>query len=784
MAEIGNNNDQKAIQLESNPDHKWTKSSELDFLIASRLIKDSRDLENLIFGKTSSKLKAYESYLNPIVVSFVNIVIIIHLLLPLIEEPSFFQVDYKIPSFIELFCLLVYVFRWLQSLNFQIRSSFFKDKKNYISLITILAIYIDLSIYIILKGTGNNSIRFTRFLRVLLYVNMYEGKELRRAMRNVRKTIPDIINVFALFFVSLLIFSFVGWQLFRRKRDFNGKQLTYANGQDLYFQNFEDSLWDLYVAVTTANFPDVMMPAYNLNGAYVIFFLVFMLVNLYIFINIILATIYTNYKKHLKEEVRETIKLKRDKMEDAFNMVRIPIRLLDSEEKANINMDNEVIRSEHQCVITKGTFSRLMNLVNPKIKSHQINALFRILDFDNNGILSFKEFVHVADLLNIKMSEGQDRKTLFEIYIPRIYNGKWSTFIKKLVRHKIFQMFFDLMILFNIIFVIIDPNSGVEWFFLAGFMVEIMLKIYTDGIVEFIKKYWNIFDTIVILGGLIAGIVDALIPKSEDVKGGATEFFEIVLILRSLRLLKFVASINRFRTIITTIAMITPSLLTYAKLLMFIFYVFSMIGMEIFSKKINNDDIKDINCGSSNLNGTDFAKLNYCKNNFSSFLNSLVLLFELMVVNQWHILSKGFEKALNSKWTRLYFFSFHISCVIVSLNIFTAFIIEAFLLEYETEGDSDKSSSSKLEKRIIEQGLAFEDTEKNINTNEDKKISTMIKEFFKSIREIGIYSCSANQNNAKNELKFHTNSRDAKPVEILLQRMFYNEINISKDDLN
>ena len=42
------------------------------------------------------------------------------------------------------------------------------------------------------------------------------------------------------------------------------------------------------------------MPAYDLNGAYSIFFIIFMLVNFYIFINIILATIYTNYKKHLK----------------------------------------------------------------------------------------------------------------------------------------------------------------------------------------------------------------------------------------------------------------------------------------------------------------------------------------------------------------------------------------------------------------------------------------------------------------------------------------------------
>lgn len=140
------------------------------------------------------------------------------------------------------------------------------------------------------------------------------------------------------------------------------------------------------------------MPAYDLNRAYVIFFLVFMLVNLYIFINIILATIYTNYKKHLKDEVRETIKLKRDKIEDAFNMVRIPIRLLESKDKTNLNLDTEIIRSEHQCVITKDIFSKLMKLVNPKVKSNQIEALFRILDFDENGILSNLEKKNIQKL--------------------------------------------------------------------------------------------------------------------------------------------------------------------------------------------------------------------------------------------------------------------------------------------------------------------------------------------------------------------------------------------------
>jgi hypothetical protein len=98
----------------------------------------------------------------------------------------------------------------------------------------------------------------------------------------------------------------------------------------------------------------------------------------------------------------------------------------------------------------------------------------------------------------------------------------------------------------------------------------------------------------------------------------ATQLFEVVLILRSLRLIKFLASVNRFRTIITTIAIITPSLLTYAMLLLTIYYVFSMIGMELFGNVIQTQyekDGLDYNCFNSKLKDTDFTRFKYCKNN-------------------------------------------------------------------------------------------------------------------------------------------------------------------------
>ena len=87
---------------------------------------------------------------------------------------------------------------------------------------------------------------------------------------------------------------------------FKDKGMTKVEGTP-YFQNFFDSYWDLYVLVTTANSPDIMMPAYDQYAFYSIFFIVFEVVCVYIFMSIFLAVVYNNYRKNLKREVKEAI---------------------------------------------------------------------------------------------------------------------------------------------------------------------------------------------------------------------------------------------------------------------------------------------------------------------------------------------------------------------------------------------------------------------------------------------------------------------------------------------
>ncbi len=64
------------------------------------------------------------------------------------------------------------------------------------------------------------------------------------------------------------------------------------------------------------------------------------------------------------------------------------------------------------------------------------------------------------------------------------------------------------------------------------------------------------------------------------------------------------------------------------------YYVYAIIGMELFSGLISDDDPS--NCSTGPLQNSAFAAARYCSNNFNNIASSFVVLYELTVVNQWH----------------------------------------------------------------------------------------------------------------------------------------------------
>lgn len=722
---------------------------DLDLDLASIFVSDAQFNRNIFFDSSPQAVRLYLLYNHWGLKVALYFFILLDLSLAVFEEPAVVLLPLWATMSVELLCILVFTFRLVHYARVIPRDKFWKDPKN-ICIIAILALtLLDMLIYGSLRASDCSAVRWSRVLRPLLLVNVTEGRQLRRAFRSIRNALPQILSVFLLFIFSILIFSLMALKLFSKRG------LKTSEGAP-YFTNYLQIVFDLYVLVTTANSPDVMMPAYNSISVFALFFIVFILVNTYIFMSVFLAVVYNNYKKHLKEEVRQLVRAKRHKMARAFAVLQ------------------QKTAEGAEPSVTHDLWSRLVRRVRPDISNAHKELLWSVCDPDEKGAIGKLAFVQLADLLNIEVITLKQRPHPLQSICPTLYLSAPSRLLHSVVQHRGFVVLFDLIILVNAVFIALDEEnpliSNSEWFFLAMYLLEILLKLYTYEPRAFFSRhnFWNWFDTIIVVAALIATIANSALKSSSGYT--SRQILDIVFILRVLRLIRVVDSIHRFRTIMNTLIRIGPAILTFGQLILVVYYVFAMLGMELFKGKVrffgpDSEDPDRVFCGNPLLKDTAFALHNYCKNNFNNVVASFVLLLELTVVNQWHVLSSGFSLTTHSA-ARLYFILFHITVVIIIINIFVAFVLEAFFVEYSVE-KSDLQTS--VEKKIEELQLGVQQEKLEQNQNLVNSMETMESDL-------------ENGNKKKPALMFKIASKRYRTVDALIQRMF--EADLDPEDFN
>merc|ERR1719312_652066 len=250
--------------------------------------------------------------------------------------------------------------------------------------------------------------------------------------------------------------------------------------------------------------------------------------------------------------------------------------------------------------------------------------------------------------------------------------------------------------------------------------------------------------------------------------------------------------------ILNTIMHILPSLLTYVGVLFVFVYMFAIVGMEAFKNKIsffgpntyNTTETDKRWCGNENLANSLFYREKYCANNFNDIGSAIVVLFELLIVNQWHVIAQGYVLATGTRATRLFFISYHMISVIIILNIFTAFVLEAFLLEYSF---SKGALETALATKINEMGLAYGSKP----TKKYPKNEGTIKESILDDDELDDDQVDADHDNLQfvteqleeivrnytdysreTDIRFHL-KKGVMNVHVLLQKMFLHELELT-----
>ncbi|XP_069615961.1 two pore channel protein 1 isoform X2 [Ranitomeya imitator] len=572
------------------------------------------------------------------------------LLLSLCEAPAvpFLRLDIYVHATLELLTLALVVFelgikmRWLGCWTF------LRHRRTMLKSLVLLVQFVE-AIVVLIRQTSH--VRITRALRPIFLVDCRYCGAVRRNLRQIFQSLPPFIDILLLLLFFMVIFAILGFYLFS------------PNPSDPYFNTLENSLVSLFVLLTTANFPDVMMPAYSRNRWSCVFFIVYLSIELYFIMNLLLAVVFDTFNDIEKKKFKSLLLHKRTAIRHSYPLLLSP---------------------QNPPGISFRQFDGMMRYYKPRTSTRDRYLCFRALQQNRTDNLRLKEFYHFYEVVDLKWKVQRIREHWFDDLPPTallIFKG-----INVLANSRAFQYVVYVVVAINGFWILIETfkvqggsyfPQGVPWsylVFLTIYGAEVLLKVTGLGPLEYFTSGWNLFDFSVTMLALLG-----LLALAFDMKP-----FYFIVVLRPLQLLRLFKLKKRYRTVLDTILELLPRMASLGLTLLIFYYSFSIVGMEFFSGVLfPNCCINSTVAESYRLlnhtegNQTQIEEGYYYLNNFDNILISFVTLFELTVVNNWYIIMEGVTSQ-TSHWARLYFMVFYIVTMVV-ITIIVACILDAFV---------------------------------------------------------------------------------------------------------
>uniref|UniRef100_H2YSX6 Voltage-dependent L-type calcium channel subunit alpha n=1 Tax=Ciona savignyi TaxID=51511 RepID=H2YSX6_CIOSA len=266
-------------------------------------------------------------------------------------------------------------------------------------------------------------------------------------------------------------------------------------------------------------------------------------------------------------------------------------------------------------------------------------------------------------------------------YIPK---NPWQYKAWFVVNSTYFEYFMLVLILLNTVCLAVqhyqqDENltrilNYMNFVFTTLFTIEMIFKLIAFKPRGYISDPWNIFDFLVVIGS----IVDILLSKIDT--SFSINFFRL---FRVLRLVKLLSRGEGIRTLLWTFIKSFQALPYVALLIVLLFFIYAVIGMQVFGK------VKTIDGEQINRN-----------NNFQTFIQSVLLLFRCATGESWQEVmlaaASGKECDDRSDWngtgtatpedkftcgsdfSYTYFLTFYMLCAFLIINLFVAVIMDNF----------------------------------------------------------------------------------------------------------
>ena len=315
------------------------------------------------------------------------------------------------------------------------------------------------------------------------------------------------------------------------------------------------------------------------------------------------------------------------------------------------------------------------------IGGEQARLMFAVLDTSGDSVVDRDEFAAICDTLQISFRRVRGPGLLARL-CPALAASRAARAVARAVRTRGFDWLVDGLLTLNAAAMVAEQLtvpagsegglgwSGLELGFAAAFGLEMVCKLCAFGWADYWASYKNGFDALVTLVSLVVTAF-TLVPSSTH----DPRIVRYVLALRLLRLLRLMGAVRQVRFISATFVSMLPAAAQVARLLFVLIYAFSALGMQLFGGLINRSPHRP---QAAQLGNSSFGEADYYANNFNDMASGFVVCFELLVLNNWTVITEGFV-AVTSSVARVFFAAFYVAGVLICLNLLVAFAIDAFM---------------------------------------------------------------------------------------------------------
>ncbi|OBS77321.1 hypothetical protein A6R68_16251 [Neotoma lepida] len=560
-------------------------------------------------------------------------------------------------------------------------------------------------------------LRVRRLLRPFFLLQ--NSSMMKKTLKCIRWSLPEMASVGLLLTIHLCFFTIIGMLVFT----IGEKDEAQDKERLAYFQNLPRALLSLLLLLTTSNNPDVMIPAYIQNRAYALFFITFTLIGSLFLMNLLTAIIYNQFRGYLMKSLQTSLFRRRLGARAAFEVLASMaglagatpetvgvnpedfLRVLQKTQLPKIHKQaiTQKVRSYEGRPMLADEFQKLFDEVDKGvIKEHppkpqyqspflqSAQFLFSHYYFNYLGSL-----IALGNLLSICVSGGLPCGGVGGPVLQPAF--PWTPHPHTVAGHNgkppssvTLQVFLvrdsDLMPGQRDDFVL----GILDCVFILYYLVELLLKVFALGLQGYLSYRSNVFDgvlTIVLLVLEISTLAVYGLPQSGWMpkQYGPLSLWDMTRLVNTLivfRFLRIIPNVKPMAVVASTILGLIQNLRAFGGILVVVYYVFAIIGINLFQGVIVPPGNSSLVSNNSSAPCGSFEQLDYWSNNFDDFAAALITLWNVMVVNNWQVFLDAYRR-YSGPWSVVYFVLWWLVSSVIWINLFLALLLENFLHRWD-----------------------------------------------------------------------------------------------------